>query len=104
MIHTYIGYKANLRSDNIGTVQTPSQTNFYNSYIHILFGKIVECHSYRSFKEGWLYFLYKTLIGSDKIYDMLLCNLLTIDTDTVAKIHDMRRSIQSSFIAGTRQD
>ena len=51
MVQTDIGNDRYNRRDDIGTIEASTQAYFYNGYIHLLFGKILECQSRCQFEE-----------------------------------------------------
>lgn len=96
---------AQLGSDDVGRVQSASQTHFHHSHIYLLFFEIIEGHSGYTLeksergREGRL-----DLVDAVQIlHNVILRNHLSIDSDSLAEARYVRRHIHACLVPGCLQ-
>ena len=99
MVETDVGNDTQVGLNDVGAVQSSSKTDLYDSYIHLLFSEIGECHSSGKFKERRVERFEESTVLFYKIDDKFLAYRSAVYADTFTEIHQMRRSVKSGLIA-----
>ena len=94
------GDHAHLGVDDVGGVQTTSQTDFDNRDIHVLLAEVVERHASDALKEGER--------GGESLLDLvdllqvanhlLLGNHFPVDGDSLTETGNVRRHVHTRFV------
>ena len=79
--------------DDIGTVKASSESYFYYGDIYRHVAEILEGHRRSHFKETGLQWLEEWFLFSYEVYDVILVDRLSVDTDTLWEIHQMGRCV-----------
>jgi hypothetical protein len=100
MVEADVGDDTQIRTDDVGAVQTASQTYFNDSNVHLFFCKVVESHSGSQFEERWMEWLEETPVLVDKFDDMLLAYGNTVYADAFTEIHQVWRGVETYLVTG----
>ena len=99
MVETNISNDREKRRDDISTIDATTEPHFDNGDIHLLTFEIFKSQSSSNFEKRRMQLFDPRRYILDKICHILLRNHLAVNTDTLAKIAQMRRSIEPYFIA-----
>ena len=99
MVETYVGYDAQIRMNDVRTVQPAAQSDLYNGYIHFLIGKIAECHRSGQFKERRVQRLEKVTFFFYKVHYILFGYGRAVYTDAFAEIHQVGRGVKPHAVS-----
>ena len=86
MFQTDICDYAQIGLDNIGAVQSAAQSHLNDCHIHLLFGKILECHSGGQLKERGVQWFEEILFLSHEVHHVVFRNLLSVDANALAEV------------------
>ena len=100
MVEADVGDDTQIRTDDVGAVQTASQADFNDSNVHLFFCKVVESHSGSQFEERWMEWFEETPVLVDKFDNMLLAYGNTVYTDAFTEIHQVRRGVETYLVTG----
>lgn len=89
MVKADIGDYACEGLDDIGAIQTPTESDFNNCNIDFFLSKVVESHGNANFKKGGLDFFDGLFVVFDKFNDFFFSNFLIVYTDSFTKIFVM---------------
>ena len=99
MVETYVGYDAQIRMNDVRTVQPAAQSDLYNGYIHFLIGKIAECHRCGQFKERRVQRLEKVTFFFYKVHYILFGYGRAVYTDAFTEIHQVGRGVKAHAVS-----
>ena len=103
MVETNISNDAQIRMNDVCTVQAAAQSHFYDGYIHFFIGKITKCHGGSQFEERRMQRFKEIPFIFYKIHYIFFRYRLSVYADALAEIYQMRRSIKPHTISGFLQ-
>ena len=103
VVETDISNDAQIRMNDVCTVQTAAQSHFYDGYIHFFIGKITKCHGGSQFEERRMQRFKEIPFFFYKIHYIFFRYRLSVYADALAEIYQMRRSIKPHTISGFLQ-
>ena len=89
MVKTDVGDDGEDRGDDVGAIQSASQSNFCDGDIYLLLGKILKCQGGGQFEERTVQWLEEVAFLLHEVDDILLWDALAVYTDALTEIHEM---------------
>ena len=90
VVEADVGDDCKVGRDNIGAIKATTEAYFYDSYVHLLLGKVLKSEGCSKFEERRAEWLEEVTLLFHKINDALLGNHLAVHTYAFAKIYQMR--------------
>ena len=104
VVHADVGDDAELGDDDVGAVQATAQSDFDDGDVDLLFGKVVEGHRCRQFKEGRMERFEERTFLLDKTNDFFLRYRFPVDADAFPEVNQVGGGVKSGLVAGALQD
>ena len=104
MVKTYVCDDGKFWRDDVGTVQTSSESGLDNGDINFAVGKVSERHSCRQFKKGWFERLVKLPVLGNKFYYKIFVCRFAVNSDSLAEVKYVRRGVQTCPVTGRLED
>ena len=104
MVKADVRDQAQVRMDDIGAIQSASQSDLHNCYIYLLFCKIMKGHGSGQFEERRVKRFEETPVLFDEINYKLLGNRRSVDSDPFTEVYQMWRRVESGPVTGRLKD
>ena len=99
MVERNVGNDGEQGIDNVGAIQTTTQSHFYNGKVYLLFGKILESHCSSQFKERWVQWFEEIAMVFNKINYVLFRNHFAVYSDAFPEVYEVWTCVKPYFIA-----